>query len=406
MKNNNQLLIDNSQQTFKILDIASIWAGITICLPSFMLGGILVPSFSFKQAILITIVGNLILALLIYLMALPGTYTGSSAALLNRQIFGYPQGNFIPSLAVVISLIGWSAILLNLAGQAAYEIIDYYQISFPPIFIIVIIGFLVLASSFAGPEKIKSISKLSLPALIVIACWLFYQIFSQYNLGELLIYQPTNDFKFMEALNLIVGGTIVGAFVSSDLCRYARSKKEMGLGILLGTLPAATILAIIGILSRLATGYWNPVYIIKSLGMGIPALLLIIISTWTTIQASIYSASLSLSGLLPAITRKTGTLLIGFILILLAVINIMNFFELWLLLLNNLFAPMIAVSLLKYFFYPDNKPKRVDWKVVLSIFGSILLVNLITTPLPSFLVTMLWSCFLYFILQHYSAVFN
>ncbi len=399
-----QLIINKSQQNFNIIDIASIWTGITICLPSFMLGGVLIPSFSFKNAVIISILANLILALLMYLMALPGLKYGYSTAILNRYIFGYPAGNYIPSIAVSISLIGWSSILLNLAGQAAYEITSHYSMGLPAFMIMIITAILIIISSFASPQSINVISKFNLPLMLFILIWISFIIINEYNILELINYKPTGRIKFYEALNIVVGGTIVGAFVSSDICRYSKNKKTIRNGILLGTLPAALLLAIIGMFSRLATSYWNPIYIIKSLGMGIPVLILIILSTWTTIQVSIYSASLSLDNLIPNLSRKNAIIIIGLILITISSLNIINFFESWLIILDNLFAPMIIITLIKYFYFNEEKIKNIDFKVITSIGFSLILNNLITLPFPSFFTSMLWTIITYLLLINCSCI--
>ncbi len=56
---------------------------------------------------LITVMGNIILALLIYFMGIPGVSKGYSSALLNRYIFGYPVESLFPSIVVLVSMVGY-----------------------------------------------------------------------------------------------------------------------------------------------------------------------------------------------------------------------------------------------------------------------------------------------------------
>lgn len=393
--------IEKNQQDFNATDILSIWSGITICLPAFMLGGILVPSLSFSTAILVTLAGNLILVFLIFLMALPGLKYGYSSAYLNRYIFGYPAGHIIPSIIVILSMVGWAAILLDLAGHATYEILKIYVSDFPVEMLVVIIGSLITFTSFAGHNKIRTISKFNLPSLIIITIWLLFILIKDYNVNNLLSYKPTYDLNIITGLDIVIGGTIAGAFVSSDLCRFAKNKKVLGSGLFWGIIPAAFFLAIIGMFSQLMTGSWNPVQIIGKLGMGVPALILVIISTWTTIQVSIYSGSLALNNILPVITRKKAAVILGIILISFAIMNIMQFFEQWLLLLDNVFAPMIAITLVRYFFHKEElmKYKNVQWTSFIPVFISIYLTRFLPLPVPSTLLAIFWTFLFYFFIR-------
>ncbi|MEC9488116.1 MAG: cytosine permease [Halanaerobium sp.] len=402
MPEENPLVVDKASQTFQTIDILSIWSGITICLPAFMLGGILIPSLSFSNAVLVTIAGNLIIAILVFLMALPGIKQGYSSAYLNHYYFGYPFGHVIPSAIVMVSMTGWAAILLDLAGRAAYEVILPYIPGIPIAIIFIILGILISISSFAGPDRIRQISKLNLPALAVIITWLLVIMLKRFSMSQLLSYTPTNEFSIYQGLDIVIGGTIAGAFVSSDLCRYACSKRTLGQGVFWGIMPAAVLLAIVGIFSQLMTGTWNPVYVIKDLGMGIPALLLIIVSTWTTIQASIYSGSLALCNILPGWTRKKATIILCILLISLTILNITSYFEQWLLLLDNLFAPMIAITLTRYFIGRASPTiKNIQWATFVSILISIALTKLIPLPLPETFTAMGWAALSYIIIYHF-----
>ncbi len=155
-------------------------------------------------------------------------------------------------------------------------------------------------------------------------------------------------------------------------------------------------MAAVGMLSSISTGSWNPVTVINSLGMGVPALLLIIISTWITCQVSLYSGGLAVANLFPRVNNKKGTLFLGLVMIMLAVLKVINYFEVWLLLLENLFTPMLAIALIKFFFFSNRLTiKKIDWSALLSLAISFLLNMILTLPKPSFATSMLCSEILY-----------
>ncbi len=401
----NDLQIKKSKQTFNYVDITLVWAGINICLPSFMLGGILVPGINPISATIITFMGNLILAIFIYFMALPGLKKCYSSALLSRYIFGYPFGSSFTSILVIISMLGWSAILLELSVQALMEITLYYDFKIAYEIIIIPVGVIIILSTLAGPEKISYLNKYNVPILIVLLIWITYIIFNNYNINELLSFKATGNITYNRALDLIIGGTIAGVFISSDLNRYARDKKSLSLGVIIGTVPITLCLAVIGMLAKLATGYWNPVIIIKTLGLGIPAMLLLVLSVWTTIQASLYSGSLAVINILPKLSRKIATIILGTTVILIGIFRILANYENWLILLNNLFSPIIAISLYKIANAEYNKT-NLDWKAVIVIPIVLLLNNIIPTAISSTLLTMLYTFIIYFIIDKITKIHN
>lgn len=393
----NNLKLNSSQQTFNFLDISLIWAGINICLPSFMLGGILVPNLSPFTAIIVTILGNSILAILIYLMALPGIQKGYSAALMSNYIFG-TLGSKFTSLLVIISMLGWSAILLELTGQAILEITSHYNLPISYNINIVFIGILIILSSQAGAEKMTGINKINVPILLILIIWIGFIIFRDYNIYEVLKYNAVGDINYYTALDLVIGGTIAGVFVSSDINRYAKNRKSLSLGVFIGIVPITLGLAAIGILASLATESWNPVSIIMKLGMGIPALILVVLSSWTTIQVSLYSGSLATISIFPKLSRKKITVILGSIIIIFSIYRILANFEIWLLLLDNLFSPIIAIALYKIISAKFSAIK-LDMKAIIAIIAGLLFKNLITINFSSTLLTMLYTIIAYYILD-------
>ena len=393
----NDLKIKNSQQTFSIIDISMIWAGINICLPSFMLGGILVPSLHPITAIIITILGNTMVAVLIYLLALPGLYYGYSSAIMSRYIFGR-FGSYFTSFLVLASMIGWSGILLELSAQATMEIFKYYNITLNYEVIVIIIGFIIILSSQAGAKQISKINNLNVPMLLFLLIWISYIIFKEYNIFSLLSYKIVNDLSYNRSLDLVIGGTIAGIFVSSDLNRFAVNKKSLSLGVFIGTIPATTFMATIGILASLAAGSWNPINIIINLGMGIPALLLVVLSIWTTTQASLYSGSLAITNIFPALTRKKAVIVLGIIMILTAIYQILSDFEVWLILLDNLFSPIIAIALYKTLSSRYSKLK-IDWNALITIVSVLLLKNITPASISSAILTIFNTIIIYFLIE-------
>lgn len=379
--------------------IAALWAGINICLPSFMLGAVLIPALSIKQAIFVTIAGNAALTLLICLTGLPGAGRGCSSVLLARSVFGFPWGTLIPSLAVIFSMAGWSAILLAVTGQALGEISHWSAGTGKEGITVALTGLAVTVTALSGVGGMRLVSHLSAPAMFLFCLWTGYILLTGHNWPLILTYWPDGSFSASQAFDMVVGGTIAGAFVSSDLSRFALRRLSWSLGVTAGTLPVTVVLAFLGMAAQLATGSWNPIHMVNSLGTGSLSLLLLVVSTWTTGQVSLYSGGLALANLFPRLDRRAGTLLLGLLATAMALGGAAEHFEGWLLLLNYIFTPMVGVLLAGIFLSPPPKNvPAVSWPALAAVVAGSL-SQAVKTPLPHTVLSLAASAGSYLLLH-------
>ena len=125
-----------------------------------------------------------------------------------------------------------------------------------------------------GLRWMQSLASWSVPGLLLLSAWLFVTIALQYPFMDLVTKPGEGPMTFLQAMNITVGAQIAGSFTISDLSRYARNHRSVWLGILLAISPVSAFMMALGALSRLASGNWNPVLAVESLGLGIPAMLL------------------------------------------------------------------------------------------------------------------------------------
>lgn len=330
-------------------DLFVIQAGVNITLPSFLIGGLLVPGLSWSSAVAAIVLGNLLLGALLALMGHFGVDHGIPTSVASRFSLGYPKGTWLSSLCILLSLVGWFAVTAELAGLAVDGITREIFGWTSPALMIGLIGISNSIPAIIGFENIKWLSRVSVPGLLGLSVWLFWVIVSRYGFTALVHYRPTNQITFTGALDIVIGGLIVGVFVASDLSRYIRSRAANWAGSLMGVLPASALLGVIGLLCKLATGDWNAVNAVQSLGLGVPALLIIVFATWTTNDANLYSAGLALTNVLHGLARWQNTLLLSFLGTFLAVLRISDYFEGFLLLLTYAFSPLVGIFLCDYF---------------------------------------------------------
>jgi len=330
-------------------DLFTIQAGIAFSFPTMVIGSLLVPGLNWSQAVRVNLLGNAIVAVLVALMGSYGVDHGLSTTVASRFTLGHPLGTRLCSILLLISLVGWYAVVNEFAGLAVDGIVkNAFGFSAPALFII-LVGAVNAIPAIWGFEEIKFLNRLAVPALAFLALWILKAILAQHKFAQLIAAHRTGALTFSTGLDWIVGGYIVGVFIAPDYARYTRGQADNWMGSLLGVLPPALFLGIVGVMSRLATGDQNPVTSVQTLGLGVSGLLLTMLSTIPSGEASLYSAGLALTNVFPQRARWKNTLVVTILGAALAVFGITKHLGAFLTWLSYAFSPLVGVSLCDYF---------------------------------------------------------
>ncbi|MDF9407884.1 cytosine permease [Pelotomaculum isophthalicicum JI] len=337
--------VSKPERTATWVDLFIIWSDISLCLPSFIIGAMLIPALSWSEAVSVNFWGNLVVGVLIVLGGYYGTKTGCPAVMYGRLVFGYPLGQWFPTAFLLVSTLGWYAVMTAMTGEALDMIIKETTGFSSPLFMIILVGVLNASTAVMGYQRIRLLAWLSAPLLSLLCIWMTIKVLSLTALPSAFQYQPTGAVSYAQGMDLVIGGFISGAFVASDFSRYARSNRDSWFGTFPGAFLISFLLGLLGMLSVVATGDWNPVTVVDSFGMGIPALLFILLANWTTNHTVLYSSGLALTNALPRLGRWKNTALCGVTGIALAVAGLTGLIQSWLMLLSCIFPPLIGVVL-------------------------------------------------------------
>ncbi len=397
--------VPKAERTKTWFDLFVIYTGLNITLSVLLVGGLLVPALSWGELLFVAAVGNAIVGALIILMGHMGVGHGFPAAVLSRSPLGHPLGTNLASIALVVSLIGWFAVNAEL-GAIAMDAVTRSVFGFSsPKLMILFLGLTNAVVSIIGIESIKWLSRLSVPLMLAVMIWLTVALLTEYRFVHLIDYEPTGDISVSTGINWMVSAVIVGIFIAADYARHARSRGDNWVGVMFGIVPAAVFLTGLGALSALATGDWNPVNGIEALGLGAPAMFIIVFSTWTSNDISLYSGGLALTNIVPKLDRWQNTLILSLAGTGIAMLRITEHFTTFLELLGVIFGPLVGIMLADYYLihkcrldvkvYPNRNINLISWSV--AIVGT--LVALFTPEyLIASVVAMLASAVLYWLL--------
>src|SRR5690606_18262164 len=115
------------------------------------------------------------------------------------------------------------------------------------------------------------------------------------------------------ATSYVVGIFLVGTVISPDVARWAKTKKDAVLSSFFGFLIGNSLMLLIAIILAKTTGTGDLVKVFLSLGMGMPAILILILAQWTTNDNNLYSASLGWSVVFRRVSKRHLTLIAGLI---------------------------------------------------------------------------------------------
>jgi NCS1 family nucleobase:cation symporter-1 len=324
-----------ADRTWSTYHIASLWVGLSVCIPTYMLAASLVDGgMNWWQAVGTIMLGNVIVCVPMVLIAHAGTRFGIPFPVLARASFG-TRGSNIPAMLRAVVACGWFGIQTWIGGQAIYTMLRVAIPGWEPPFAQAL-GFLVfwlwnMYIVVRGSESIKFLEAWAAPFLIAAGLALLAWATARAGgLGPILErpsgFQTTQEFLrfFIPSLTAMVGFWATLALNIPDLTRYARNQRAQVWGQFLGLPPAMTLFAFVGVAVTSASAVifgepiWDPVQLLSRLQN--PAVILIslfalLVATITTnVAANVVAPANGFANLWPSrIDFTRGGLLTGLI---------------------------------------------------------------------------------------------
>ncbi len=336
------------EQQTGLWDIAFIWFCANVAVPRLMIGGSLA-ELGFWKLLFILIVGNIIVFLPLLALGNIGYKVKTPTMAAARMTFGI-RGSYLPSIANGIQLLGWAANVSVICGSSINAIIASLT-GFDNLTLWIIITAVVqLLITAYGFRSITWLQRLSVPLLAILTLIVAVLIFKRYGFQSIFTYTPVAAIGIMTGLDIVASNAFAWGPIVCDYTRYAKSAGTAGWGTLWGSLAGAASFMFIGAISAVTTGSANPVDFLLAAGLGIPALLIIVLSSVTTNVINLYSASISFVNVFPKVEPWKIIVPAGVVVGGVAIIpNLIGHFIIFLTVVGSIFIPLIAIMLVDFF---------------------------------------------------------
>lgn len=361
-----------------------IWFGAAISIAEILTGTLFAPLGLWKATAAI-VLGHALGCLLLYYSGVICARNRKCAMENAKLTFGNSGGRIFAGLNV-LQLVGWTAVMISLGSQTANLIIPltagqwFWQLLIG----VLIIGWLCLR--FVILEKTNLVT---MPLLCLLAILLSINIISP-SIKEI----PDGTLSFGEALELSIAMPVSWLPLIGDYTCNSSRPRLVSLVSAIVYFIASCWMYLIGLFAVLCLGENNIAKIMSFAGLGIAALIIVILSTVTTAFLDAYSAGVSFNSIIPRLRARPAAGLVCLIAIILAIICDTNSFEAFLYWIGSIFVPMAVVQICDEILLPRRHSARHNillWLAGFAFYRLFLFLNLpCGSTIPDIIVTSLF----------------
>ena len=358
-----------------VLQSGLVWFGAGVSIAEILTGTYLAP-LGFWKGLAAILTGHLIGCLMMYFAGIIGGRTRRSAMETTRMSFGRLGGIFF-ALLNILQLVGWTAIMIYDGAGAVNELFK------AGIWVwALVIGGLILLWILVGLTNLGWINRISMSALFILTLILSGVIFRHGMLPE----TAQTSIPFGAAVELSVAMPLSWLPLISDYTREAEAPGRATLASVLVYGLVSVWMYVIGLGAALFTGQSDIAGIMAKAGLGVAALIILILSTVTTTFLDAWSAGISAESLDGRLSGKGKTIaaVVTVIGTLGAALFNMDDITGLLYLIGSVFAPMIAIQIADFFILKKNHDaEKINLRnLIIWAIGFALYRFLMTTDLP------------------------
>ncbi len=379
--------VPRSQRNWSMWNIASIWVGMAVCIPTYMLASSLIEQgMNWWQALLTILLGNVIVLIPMVLNAHVGTKYGIPLPVFFRLNFGI-DGAILAALLRGLVACGWFGIQTWIGGAAIYQLLlvvmpglsnspylgDFIGLNLGQLGCFLLFWLMNMLIIYKGIDSIKKLETWAAPFLLLMGlCLLIWAWKEVGSMGKILdaSYQlaakaDINFWKiFWPGLTAMVGFWATLSLNIPDFTRYAKTQKDQIVGQAIGLPGTMVLYSFIGIAVTSATvlifgeAIWDPVALLGKFDSPLIVIIsmigLTIATISTNIAANVVAPANSFANIKPSkISFRTGGYITGVIGILIFPWKLMadphGYIFTWLIAYSALLGALAGIMICDYY---------------------------------------------------------
>ena len=324
MQNDNDQItsIAMHQRKTSTWDMFATWVGANANNGTWFVGGVLA-ACGFSVAMNVLVLSSALSYVFLSLIGYIGYQTGVSTMAVSRASFGV-RGSYLPSLVNLTQFIGWTAVNTFIAAQSVSLLLNDllgWPVWGKPggwkgiVAGIVVMSILHIISIASGSRSVQMIERLGIILVLIFVIWESVVVLKTVPFSHIVEWQVPASAKMATgaAIDYVAAFNLAWVTAGADFTRFTPKKQNSTLTPFFGAMVGVIWFAFIGLISTISiaitSGAYNannsdPSTIASRLGLGVVALLVIILTSMTANAVNLLAAGSALSNIFTKIKLK------------------------------------------------------------------------------------------------------
>jgi putative hydroxymethylpyrimidine transporter CytX len=333
-----------------LFDQLTLWGNLGVSLLVLVIGALLVPALTLRDALLAILVGGLIGNAMVGTAGLIGADARVPSMVLLRAPLGR-RGSYVPTGLNALQCLGWATFELIIIAAAAAALSDELLGVEAKAAWTILFGILAAGFALLGPVGFvrRILRKFGVWIVLASLIYLSWWALSEADLSALWNAPAEGGSSFWLGVDLVIAITVSWVPLVSDYTRFSRDRRSAFWGAGFGYFLGGTWMLALGVFVVLSRGISDPVEIppaVAAAGLAAAlALLAVTLDETDEAFANIYSTAVSLQNVAPDTPQRVLIAAIAAVATLGALVVELRNYESFLLLLGSCFVPLFGVLL-------------------------------------------------------------
>jgi putative hydroxymethylpyrimidine transporter CytX len=333
-----------------LVDHGLLWGSLGVSLLVIVVGALLVPALSLRDALLAIVLGGLVGNTMLAAAGLIGADARVPGMVLMRAPLGR-RGSYAPTVLNALQCWGWATFELIIIAAAAAALSDELVGVGAQWFWTLVFGALAAALALLGPVSVvrRFIRRYAVYAVLASLAYLTWWSLAEADFSALWHAEAEGGTTVWLGMDLVIAITVSWVPLIPDYTRFSRDRRSAFWGPGLGYFVAGSWMLLLGVFLVLTRGLSDPAELPAAVvAAGAAAALAVLAVTVDEVDeafANVYSSAVSLQNLAPGVPQRALVVLVSVAATVGALAFDLREYQSFLYLLGAFFVPLLGVLL-------------------------------------------------------------